>query len=105
MKAEEHPLSQGTAGETEKSLRKIQDQLLTKVRQLEDQVKYGFSEGTPQQHNKARIGELEETISAKDAKLEAILKGLREADDALSFANEHARAKQIIRDLLKEHKS
>lgn len=53
----------------------------------------------------AKISELEETISAKDAKLEAILKGLREADDALSFTNEHARAKQIIRDLLKEHKS
>jgi len=37
------------------SLRKIQDQLLSKIRQLEHIVEFGYSEGTPDQHNAARI--------------------------------------------------
>lgn len=45
------------------NVRKTMDQLLTKNRQLEDTVKYGISEGTPQEHNKARIEALEKEIA------------------------------------------
>ena len=48
--------------ESEASLLKIQDQLLSKIRQLEDTVEFGFSEGTAHQHNKARIKGLESKL-------------------------------------------
>lgn len=86
---------------------------VTKEREKEREsfrIKISELEGTISIRNNEimRINKLwdEDVVSlrASNTKLEAILKGLREADDALSFTNEHARAKQIIRDLLNEHK-
>lgn len=51
------------------TLQKIQDQLLSKIRQLEETVEFGFSIGTPHQHNKARINDLKTQLESKDQEL------------------------------------
>ena len=58
------------------SILKIQDQLLSKIRTLEDTVKYGFKEGTPLQHHKRIVEELEQTIERLTKELQEIKKGI-----------------------------
>lgn len=67
------------------SVRKIQDQLLSKIRVQEETIKYGYKEGSPNQHNKRRIETLEkelETLSVSHRELVKMAKSLFEIVEA-----------------------
>lgn len=70
------------------SLRKIQDQLLSKIRQLEHMVEFGYSEGTPDQHNAARIEILKDENAVLQMQNRTLRQELSDMENDLTGKND-----------------